>query len=469
VLLAALLGALLRGYQLGSNSLWIDELSTLSVASLAAADIVRLSSSVNFIPPLHFLVVHIAVVLFGDGEAVLRLPSAIAGACTIPIFWALTFELTSRRDTALAAAFLLAVSPLHIWFSQDARPYAMLLFFECCALLALARAVRSARSRDWLAFAAASALAFLTHTTALILVPVVAAWTWWSPDRSRAVRQLLGWTIVTAAVCAPFALAIASALRASQGQFHSPPRALTGLEAGYSLLTYVTGFSFGPAPREIQNEGAMAAARSHMEQTILAALTLGSVFVVIALRRTRAMLRPFALLAVPVAAMVALAAASGKAYNVRYTLPGLYGFLLLGAIGGTRPGPGLVRVSLGALLIIALWADIQWYSAPRYHKEDSRSAAAWLARQLPAGSAVAVAPGYNTDVLGYYARRSGARLRFLPIASGAGLPGRDTVQALALTRLHHVPNWLTLEAEFRRLAPIGKAEGRVEGYLLFTR
>src|SRR5207253_3316305 len=44
-----------------------------------------------------------------------------------------------RKDwaTALTAGVLLAINPLHVWYSQEVRGYAIMLFFGLCALLSL--------------------------------------------------------------------------------------------------------------------------------------------------------------------------------------------------------------------------------------------------------------------------------------------------------------------------------------------
>ena len=60
-------------------------------------------------------------------ETSLRLVSAVAGTLTIPVAWLLIRELTRSRAVALLSTALLAVNPLHIWYSQEARAYALLV------------------------------------------------------------------------------------------------------------------------------------------------------------------------------------------------------------------------------------------------------------------------------------------------------------------------------------------------------
>ncbi len=463
VVAAIVLAAALRLYRLGSNSFWIDEFMTLWLASHSLGEIASMSSTENFIPPLYFLLVHSALQMLGESEVTLRLPSAIAGFCTIPIVWCLTAEITRSRSTAHIVGALLAFNPLHLWFSQEARPYALLLFFGCCTLLALARATRRGTVGSWSMFSLLGALTCLVHTTGLIFMVVAWAWALMLGGR-RVVRPLLLSFFGATLMCTPFYIPVAQALVASRGTFHSPPRPLTGLEAGYTLLTYVTGFSFGPGPRDIQNAGAMAALRDRPVQSAVAGVVLAGMVALTVLKRRRAMVPFVGMVGITLAGVFVLSALSGKAYNVRYTLPGLIGFLALIGIAMRAVAPKPRVLGLSALTGLSLWADAQWYYSVRYWKEDSRAAVAWLSPRVAPGSTIAVAPAYGTRPLAYYAQEAGADLRFVPEEAVDSDPGGRAPAALVLTRLHHVPSWRKLKADFLGAAGDRVLEGRVAGY-----
>ena len=467
--LALCAGAALRFYRLGADSLWIDEFATLDLATRSPAEILRTSSILNFIPPLYFLLVHGALRLFGESEVSLRLISALVGTCTIPVVWFLTATITQSRSTAHIAATLLAVNPLHLWYSQEARPYSLLLFFGCSALLAFARAARTHSWRDWIAFWLCSTLAILTHTTGVIFVAVAWTWGFWSADRNRLWRPLLAASLAIGIACIPFFFSIARALEETHGVFHSPPRALTGFEVGYSLLTYVTGYSFGPSPRDIQNLGALAALRSHLLESAFALAVLLGLSVMSLSRRRSTMTWFTILLVLPLATIFLLAALSGKAYNVRYTLPALIGFLGVLSVALNALGPRSRAVWLSGLIGLALLADAQWFWVSRYWKEDSRAAVAWLERHLEPGAKVAVAPSYYDKPLQYYTRKAGAELLFVPIPTDSGFPQSGSFDALALTRLHHVPNWQDLKTEFKEANGASVVMGQVSGYEMLVR
>src|SRR5690606_18524020 len=79
------------------------------------------------------------------GEGLLRLPFAFFGIASIPAMAVVARGMVGRR-AALLAALLLACSPWHLYWSQNARCYSMVLFF---ALLAMGSTFLGAQRRSW--------------------------------------------------------------------------------------------------------------------------------------------------------------------------------------------------------------------------------------------------------------------------------------------------------------------------------
>jgi hypothetical protein len=91
----------------------------------------------------------------------------------------------------------------------------------------------------------------------------------------------------------------------------------------------------------------------------------------------------------------------------------------------------------------------------------------WFAERLPLGSTVAVAPAYVTKVLDYYARREKVQLEFVPADEGAGWESRPP-RALALTRLHHVPNREAVIGALHTAYGPRLVQGAVVGYEMWA-
>jgi hypothetical protein len=176
--LAALtvLAAALRLSTLDLQSFWYDEAFTpvhVLHASLGATLHAFVHTENN--PPLWYLVVWAWSRLAGTGEVALRLPSALAGIATVPVAWGIGRELAGRRAALLAGA-IVAVNPLLVWYSQEARPYAFYVLFAALALLCMLRADRDPTPRRLALFACSGVLALLSHYFAVFLVVPMALW-----------------------------------------------------------------------------------------------------------------------------------------------------------------------------------------------------------------------------------------------------------------------------------------------------
>jgi len=180
-----LLAAALRLATLTEQGFWYDEAFT-PVHVLHAGLGATLKSFVHSenTPPLWYLLAWADARVLGDGALALRLPSALAGIATVPVVWAIAGELAGRR-AALIGAALVAVNPLFVWYSQEARAYGLFVFFAALAMLCFARLLHRPSGRRAAAFAASGALALLTHYFAAFLLVPMALWLL----RERAVRR----------------------------------------------------------------------------------------------------------------------------------------------------------------------------------------------------------------------------------------------------------------------------------------
>ena len=163
VLVITLLGALLRVHHLGQKSLWLDEI--INAGSSFADNVLGWGQE-----PLHIAATHLSMALFGGrSEFVVRLPSVMAGILCVPAMYRLGKSCFSRVE-GLVGACLLAISPLHLSHSQEARHYAFFTLFSILSLLLYDQMLRGESNRAWIGFVLASSLNLLTHKFALFLL-----------------------------------------------------------------------------------------------------------------------------------------------------------------------------------------------------------------------------------------------------------------------------------------------------------
>lgn len=125
-----LVASILRIYHADHESLWIDEIITMVIAdpSLGFTETYKLLPTLDLQPPLYFYVLKYLLYVFGYSTLVLRLFSSALGIAAVWAIYLLGRELHSKRAGLFAAA-ILSVNLYHIFYSQEARPYAFLALF----------------------------------------------------------------------------------------------------------------------------------------------------------------------------------------------------------------------------------------------------------------------------------------------------------------------------------------------------
>jgi 4-amino-4-deoxy-L-arabinose transferase-like glycosyltransferase len=151
------------------GGLWVDEISSLLESYRPPLYDVLTVFPGDTQHPFYALLANLALKTLGEANWVIRLPAALAGAATVPLLYLFGKRVTSRREAFLAAA-LLAVSYHHVWFSQNARGYSMLLFLTVLATLFLIEGLRRPRASCFLAYAVVAALGVFTHLTMVFTV-----------------------------------------------------------------------------------------------------------------------------------------------------------------------------------------------------------------------------------------------------------------------------------------------------------
>lgn len=185
-------------------------------------------------PHLYYLIAWLWSRPFGVGEVGLRSLSALLGTATIPFAYLAARSLVSRH-AGLITAWLVAVSPFLVFYSQEARTYAFLTFLGTIALWFFARALREQATRNLAGWAIFSSLALASHYFAAFpFVAEAAILLWKSRDRLRVVL-FMAVPLIAGAALFPLAL--------DQGEMHdSVGSALPGYR---DLATVIVQFVAG--------------------------------------------------------------------------------------------------------------------------------------------------------------------------------------------------------------------------------
>lgn len=151
-----------------NQSLWLDE----AIGAMAARDfsffgILNSFPKFDNHPPLYYLLLKGWTSLFGFSEISLRFPSIIFGVATVYLTYLIARHFVGKKEKffPMFCALLLATSPLHIYYSQEARMYAMAAFLAVVA-------VHSFLKEKWILFSFSLAVLVFSDYVPVFLLPV---------------------------------------------------------------------------------------------------------------------------------------------------------------------------------------------------------------------------------------------------------------------------------------------------------
>lgn len=168
LLLILFIGSFLRLYRLNFKGLWLDELSEVIVAESSTINGVLSGVSQHLSPPLDYIILHFFL-LFGNNDFIARLPSAIFGILSIMIIYNVAKSLFGIKE-GLISALLLSLSPLHIWYSQEARMYSLFMLLSLLSILFFYKAIVENDKKMWYGFIISTALNLYTHYFAFFMI-----------------------------------------------------------------------------------------------------------------------------------------------------------------------------------------------------------------------------------------------------------------------------------------------------------
>lgn len=206
ILLLTAVGAALRFYAIGRQGFWFDEAYSDFLVKQSPSEMLGLIPHLESTPPLYYCVAWVWTRIFGFGPGGLKSLSALCGTLTVPLVYAAALKLLPSRRAALIAAALAAFNPFLIWYSQEARAYAMLAMFCAATLVAFAYVRERPRRMAAVYWAIASGLALCTHYYAAILVIPQAAWLLYEHRRSRAIQGAIAAITAVGLALLPLAL-----------------------------------------------------------------------------------------------------------------------------------------------------------------------------------------------------------------------------------------------------------------------
>jgi uncharacterized membrane protein len=159
IILIFLIFFILRLYRLGYHDLWYDEAYTAQFSR---------NLWLGWNAPLYWITLHFWTKIFGVSEFSLRFPSFLFSFFSV-IFIFLLGKTLFNKKIAFISSIIMGLSPLHLWYAQEARDYSMVLFFGILSSYLLVKAVKEKQSKLWIFFTLTSIIGFYTSYFYILL------------------------------------------------------------------------------------------------------------------------------------------------------------------------------------------------------------------------------------------------------------------------------------------------------------
>lgn len=446
LLLILLTGFALRLYRLRTDSLWYDETVSAFLATESVPDLIGHTAR-DIHPPGYYLLLHFWTLVAGPSEFALAYFSLIFGTLLMPLTYLLTRRLADA-STAMWAALLVALSPYHVWYSQEVRMYtvgaALSLIAAYCGLHALALTgpnrpdrfprsvpVRSNSRLLWLGYIISTALGLYTlYYFAFLLIALNGVFLLYTlhPNLNR--RALRSLVLANGLVVLAYLPWLPTAWRQATQPPVPPWRTSEGLTPWSVVLESWSALSLG--------QSVEPAAVWPILLLTLALFILGLLYLNHALpfsSRPRPLRVASLFLFTYIFGsllLIYLLSFITSLYHVRYLFtysPAFYIILGAGFAWLMVRRRGWVAVTAAGLFLAAcIFSLYQYHFDPRYRADDYRAAVAFIQRHWQPGDVLMVNAGYVYPAFLYYTDLTNLqRQRLVPYP-----PPTDTNQPLLL-------------------------------------
>lgn len=415
------LATAIRLATLGAQSFWLDEGVSYVTAARPLPALLAFVGREDIHPPLYYVLLH-GWLAAGESEFWLRLLSAGAGIAAVAVFGFIGRLLIDAR-AGLAGAFILAVSPLQVWYAQEARMYSLVVLLALTLVGCLWQALMTTRRPGWwwTGVAVSGALLLYTSTSSVWVLAAVNLFLLGYILVTRRWQVARGWLLSHLTMVLLFApwlpalrhqLAISKAIAA----WIAPPTIGTAINV-------LTDFNSRNLPFWFRSAAESTTATSPLQSmlgpvNLLFIVSLLAVALVISLRQRRvAHWLLWCLLLAPIGLaflisqryvrlpLLSLVLGEGQSvFTVKNLIVAALPYYLLVAMALTRGSRWLTAIGLAVLVGLNV-VSFQLEDDVRA-KEDWRAMAATLQPLMRADDVVVFSPGYLESPWAYYTRHA---------------------------------------------------------------
>jgi len=414
----------LRLFHLKNQSLWLDEAVIFS--QISKDSIYEVIASVEgHLGPFYHVLIFLFSKIAGTSEWALRFPSAMFGSISVVLTYLVARKIFDDK-LALIASFFMMFSPIHIWYSQEARMYSLWIMLILLCTYVFMLAVEKSNLKRWLIFTICASCSIWTYLNSAFFF--VGMFLFLLLQYKQYKKQIIIFSFCMTLVIASFYPGIIAFLnKESMGIGSSRPTGIFDL--AYAFLAFSFGTTFGPSLVEIRSLKNSLGTSAALEQLVInygtllipAIIAAISLFIYSSIKLFK--YHPdnqklfFATMFITPALAIFLIAyfAESIPFNVRYMLCALPFYYMLLALGMKYLSGIFLPLSMILIFSIFGISLFNHYENNKYAKVEMNKAIAYASSHMKENDKSLIFYEHARVVLEYYDNTNKLKNSYVPL------------------------------------------------------
>ena len=416
---------------IGNQSLWIDEAAIYSQTRVDSIFDVysNVMNQEGHIGPFYHILNYLFSQLFGYSEWALRMPSAIYGTISVILVYKVA-ELLINKNAALFSSILLAFSPVHVWYSQEARMYSLWVMLMLAVTLLFIKLLEKGRLWLWILFTILASLSIWTFLNSIFVFAAIGLYLviFFKKYKKELCIYIVCMFVVVASYL-PGIITLLAKASASATTDAGGSRTTSVFDIIYTFYVFNVGTTFGPPLVTIRallrQLGPLNAAWRIISQygilIIPSMLLYGSIFLyasykAIAKRKDNNNAFILVILFVPLIMIFGITILSSIwRFNVRYVLCALPFYLVFISTATDRMSTVKRWTILSCMILFSMFSLYNHYFKPEYAKLDFRTVVKYLNETMNDSDNAIIVHESAARVLQYYDKTDTLIQYYIPL------------------------------------------------------
>jgi len=170
LILILLLGSALRLYDLGKESFWFDEITSIKeLDQPSLGSMLKEKIRYHIVPPFYQIFSYFWLKILGKSEFWTRIPSVLFGILSIFFIYILASYIYNKK-VGLIAAFILSISRINIYYSQEAEIYSFFVFMVIISYYLFLLAIDNRQRKHYIFYLLSLIVLLHTHYYGIFVV-----------------------------------------------------------------------------------------------------------------------------------------------------------------------------------------------------------------------------------------------------------------------------------------------------------